>query len=164
MPTDISGAVAALLNERELAINIGREAGVIEGMRFKVLEKPKLILDPDSKAELGVVQREKVKIKVVEVHPKFSIARTYETYQTGGGVGYAYRIGLEHIAPIIGNSTPETRVRTLRNADRPSGFEEIDESQSYVEVGDPVQMIDVVEAVNRTSTPSAPPNQTRAAG
>jgi hypothetical protein len=143
--TMLTGVVAALLNERELVINLGSDAGTSEGMRFAVLEKQRVIVDPLTKQELGHIQREKVRVKVIETRPKFAIARTYETYQTQpSGARYAVHVGADRLAAFIGASG-ETRVRTLRDADRPSGFERIDESESYVEVGDPVRLLSASE-------------------
>lgn len=143
-PPTLTGAVAAVLNDRELALNIGAEAGVREGMRFQVLEKERLITDPTTREELGRVQREKVKIKVVEVHPRFSVARTFETYPAQPGLATAGLWAARNLAAVIG-SEPEIRVRTLRHQDRPSGFSEISESASYVQIGDPVRLLEMVE-------------------
>ncbi len=163
------GAVAALLNERELALNIGRDAGVAEGMRFRVLEKSKVIVDPHTKGELGTLQREKVRVKVIEVHPKFSIARTYETYQFEPAPAmdfrrqFAWERALENFArySISAPEKSQTRVRTLKNSDRPAGFDPISEAGSYVEVGDPIVLVEAAEV----ETPKAEqPQRSKVAG
>ena len=148
---DITGAVAELINERELAINIGSDVGVILGMKFTVFEKERIIRDPVTNAVLGHIQNEKVKVKVILVHPKFSIARTYETYQTRAGVqdilstySRAMRDNLARFAIV---SQEETRVRTLKASDKPPGFEHINELESYVKVGDPVKFLEMPENV-----------------
>ena len=76
----IQGKVAAILNERDLVINKGRSDGVSEGMTFQVTQPDVPIRDPDSGANLGVLVRDKIKVRVVELHPNFSVAKTYETY------------------------------------------------------------------------------------
>jgi hypothetical protein len=155
MALELSGFVASLINERELAINLGSEAGVTEGMKFQVLEKPRTIIDPPTKTELGIVQREKVKVKVVEVYPKFCIARTYETYQVETSRA-GYRLALDRradISPGFGGFS-ETKVRTLRSADRP-GLEPIDPSASYVEIGDPVKLLRVAQSTNTSEQRAA---------
>ena len=78
----INGKVAAILNERDLVINKGHNDGVSEGLSFMVTQPNFSIKDPDSGVELGVLAREKIKVKVFEVHPKFSVAKTYETYSS----------------------------------------------------------------------------------
>ena len=44
----IEGKVAAIVNERELAINRGADVGVKEGMIFKVVEPELDVTDPDT--------------------------------------------------------------------------------------------------------------------
>ncbi len=83
----IEGKVAAVLNDRELVINKGESSGVKPGMIFGVPEERE-IQDPDTKEELGSVEIIKIRVKVVDVKPKMSICRTYETYHFNlGGSG-----------------------------------------------------------------------------
>ena len=75
----IEGKVAQVLNAQELIINVGRNGGVVEGMKFAVLaETPLAVKDPDSGALLGEVDREKVRVKATEVHEAFTVCRTYQ--------------------------------------------------------------------------------------
>ena len=76
----IEGKVAGILHERELVINRGAEAGVKERMRFKIVEPQVDIKDPDTGEALGTVTHEKIRVEIVEVQPKFSKGRTYETF------------------------------------------------------------------------------------
>lgn len=78
---EIEGKIAKILNTRELVINRGTEHGVGPGMEFAVLEQYLSIVDPDTQQPLGELEREKVRVRVFETHPKFSLAQTYETYQ-----------------------------------------------------------------------------------
>ncbi len=98
----IEGKVADIINRRELVINRGADAGVYAGMKFKVMDRNIAIIDPDSSETLGTMERVKIRVKVSEVHPKFSVARTYETYQV-----------VEPSISGIVNPRPVTRVRTL---------------------------------------------------
>jgi hypothetical protein len=77
----IEGKVAKVLNNRELVINRGSQHGVRVGDKFKVGEKVEQILDPDTGKILGSLSQEKVRVKIVNVQPAFSIGQTYETYQ-----------------------------------------------------------------------------------
>ena len=143
----IEGKVARLLNERDLAINRGANAGVKEGMKFKVVEGLMPVEDPDSGEELGSLNREKIRVKVVEVQPKFCIAKTYETYVVnlgGEGVGgEGSNLGFD---PSWSNPFRRflprrevTRVRTLRGDEIINlGPMPMDEKSSFVKVGDPV--------------------------
>ena len=73
--------IARILNTRELVLNLGSDAGVAVEMEFAVLEPGLSILDPDTQESLGELEREKVRVRIFETYPKFSLARTYETYQ-----------------------------------------------------------------------------------
>ena len=77
----IEGKIAKILNTRELVLNRGSDDGVSVDMEFAVLEPRLSIVDPDTQELLGDLEREKVRVRVFETHPKFSLARTYETYQ-----------------------------------------------------------------------------------
>ena len=91
----LEGRVAEILNEREVAINLGSEEGVAPEMRFAILSgHPYVIKDPETGDELGEVDRPKVRVKVSLVKDRFCLARTYETYSvniggTGAGIGEA---------------------------------------------------------------------------
>ena len=77
----IEGKIAKILNTRELVINRGSEHGVEPRMEFAVMEMHFTIFDPDTQEPLGDLEKEKIRVRVFETHPKFSLARTYETYQ-----------------------------------------------------------------------------------
>lgn len=127
----IEGKVAAILNERELIINKGAEAGVKEGMKFKIVEPKVDIKDPDTGEALGTLVHEKIRVGIVEVQPKFSKARTYETF-----VDYIEppRLPLLPPPPML----PVTRVRTLT----PTSFRDFLLSADPVKVGDLVVQVD----------------------
>jgi hypothetical protein len=131
----ITGKVAAILNERELIINKGADHGIKEGMKFKVTEPELQIRDPDTQAPLGSLAREKIRVRIAEVQPKFSVARTFETYHDRSLA--AVRFG------IMNAMSGVTRVRTLRTEGATAGRFN-DEGSSLVMVGDPV-----VEAVDQ---------------
>ena len=75
----IRGKVAVVLNSRQLVINRGSDHGVEKGMRFSVQEELS-ITDPDNGEPLGDMPREVVKVQVIDVHPRYALAHTYETY------------------------------------------------------------------------------------
>ena len=120
---NMEGKVAAVINRRELVINRGSDAGVQEGMKFKVMDRRLEITDPESNETLGTLEREKVRVKVSEVHPKFSIAMTYETYQVS-----------EPVLPGMLGSQRVTRVRTLQT--RSGAVQSPDDQVASVREGD----------------------------
>jgi hypothetical protein len=137
---EINGSVAAILNERELMINRGSDVGVTEGMKFKVMEHERSIMDPETKTLLTTLQREKIRVKVIEVSPTYSIASTYQTYRVMDPTS----AGLLQASYVLGNvlsaMNEVTKVRTFRQ-DATVSFTPIQESESIVKVGDPVTLV-----------------------
>lgn len=130
----LEGKVAGIINERELAINIGQKAGVRTGMVFKVMsDEPGEVTDPDSGELLGRFEREKVRVKVSIVHERFSVCRTFRARTIGGG--WANVLGMM-------SERPREVVETLK-ADDASYIPPLSEEKSYVKKGD--QVIQVVE-------------------
>ncbi len=130
----IKGKVAAVLNERDLVINKGSDDSVLEGMLFQVRQPDFRITDPDSGAELGVIARDKIKVRVVEVHPQFSVAKTYETYPAP-----AFSISKRSSA-IFPNRTA-TRVRKIILEPDGQKTDTIGVEGSTIRIGDPVVQI-----------------------
>lgn len=75
MSTLIRGKIARVLNEREVAINVGSAKGVVVGMYFDVIEDEE-IRDPDTREVLGSIDRPKVGLEVTHVQEKLSVAMT----------------------------------------------------------------------------------------
>lgn len=128
----IEGLVAQIVSEREIAINVGSEHGVEQGMRFAILASAPLeVRDPRTGDELGIIDREKVKVQATEVHATFTICATYETRQVGSGL-------------LLGSSISElfgpSRVvpKTLKVGDQ-SGPPPLTPEDSYVKIGDRVK-------------------------
>jgi hypothetical protein len=132
----LSGVVAAILNDREIVINLGAEAGAMVGMKFRVFDRPAEVRDPNTKEILGTVRREKVRVKVVAVQNKLSIGRTYETYEVHEGGGGFDSLGW---ARLLKPPRVVTHVRTLRYDDSGLDYGPLEEDKSYVKVGDPVE-------------------------
>jgi len=135
----LEGKVAAILNARELAINIGSAQGVTVGMKFRVLaETPISVADPDTDTELGVVDREKVRVQAVEVQDRLTVCRTYQTRRIGGSSFFFNRALVEM------NSPPITTVESLK-ADSSSFPPPLTEAESYVKRGDRVVLLSKAE-------------------
>jgi hypothetical protein len=77
VPTAISGKVAEVVDRYTLLINRGEEQGVRVGMIFVVMGLGGEVKDPDTGDPLGPKPFEKLRVKVSEVYPKFSVAETY---------------------------------------------------------------------------------------
>lgn len=129
----IQGKVAQILNERDLVINKGSDHGVADGMLFQVTQPDVPIKDPDSGAELGVLARDKIKVKVFEVHPMFSLAKTYETYRAS--VLPPHEVALQMMRRTV------TRTRKIIIPDPLRKSVIIDAEGSTVNIGDPVVQI-----------------------
>lgn len=73
----IIGKVAKILTEYEIALNIGSDHGVVQGMNFVISSSKMPVIDPDSKANIGTVSIEIARVKIYQVFAKFSLAETY---------------------------------------------------------------------------------------
>jgi hypothetical protein len=133
----LKGRVAGIINERELAINIGIKEGVKKGMKFKVLSsEPYLIQDPETGKELGKIDRPKVSVKVSEVFEEFSICETYRKKTIGS-----------HYGSFASGSIVDTFLSSPKIVTETLKFEDselpppLSEEESYVKSGDRVVQI-----------------------
>ena len=126
----IEGKIAKILNTRELVINRGTNHGVRPGMAFAVLEQQFGIVDPDTQEPLGNLDREKVRVRVSETHPKFSLARTYETYRE-----------LNRDRGLLGGLSPQTYYVTEVKRLNTHGGPDYEEGVANVNVGDTVTQV-----------------------
>ena len=127
----IQGKVAKIVSERELAINIGSSKGVKQNMKFKVLsDEPMKLFDPETHEEIGVIDREKVRVVATEVYEKFAICKTYRKRFSPGITLPSYSISISREI-----------LETLK-VDDSSLPEPLPEEQSYVKIGDRVLELD----------------------
>lgn len=127
----IEGRVAAILNARELVINIGSLAGVKFRNKFAVLAEARLeIRDPTTDTVLDTVEREKVRVQAVEVRDRITICRTYR--MKGGGV--------PRVSDFLSAIGRESIAETLRISDDSSPAP-LSEEESYVKVNDRVVLV-----------------------
>ncbi len=136
----IRGKVARVLNEREVAINVGTAKGVAVGMYFDVMHAEVAdIIDPDTDEVLGSIERPKVRIENVHAQEKLSVATTFQTEQINIG---------GHLGPFARSLMPPKwieKYETLRVQDK--GWSPLHEKDSYVKVGDCV--VQVIEENER---------------
>ena len=132
MNEPIRGKVAQVLNEREIAINVGTAHGVYVGMYFDVIDAQNAeIKDPDTGEVLGSIERPKVRLEITHVQEKLSVATTYETERMNiGGPFTSFLMPPKWIE----------KYETLRKKDK--GWVPLREAESYVNVGDPVVQVD----------------------
>jgi hypothetical protein len=139
----IHGKVARILNSRELALNIGSIDGVKLGMFFDVLDlKGEDIRDPETQEILGSLQRPKVRVKIIAVQEKLSVASTYKSTEIniGGIIGYP---GVGTISALLMPPKYVKEYETLKTTEQT--WEDLEESKSYVKTGDPVISIRDIE-------------------
>jgi hypothetical protein len=135
----IHGKVAGILNERELAINIGLNNNVQVGMKFAVMSSEETkVYDPETGDLLGLVDREKVRVQATEVKEKFSICKTYRTLTVGEGPLHEYARIASLFAP------PRTVPETLK-AGNSDYLPPLSEEESYVKIGDRVVQVSGVD-------------------
>ena len=155
----LKGKVAAILNSRELAINIGLNAGVSENMIFNVFGEA-ILKDPDTDITLGSIRYKKGRVKIVTVEEKFSVARTFDTYEKNIGgpdvIGnYEDMLRMSTSAlSILGPPEWVTKVQTLefdeRGIDLP---ERLNNDVIYLKIGDVVE-IDIESISQEDQGPS----------
>ena len=135
----IRGKVAQILNSREMVINIGSDSRVAVGMRFAVMDtKGEDIRDPDTGELLGSVERPKVRVAISKVQERLAVAATYkkEVVNVGGsGIG----IGVAQLAQVFMPPMWKTKYETLKTEEKT--WENLDEEDSYVKIGDPVVQV-----------------------
>lgn len=132
----IRGAVARVLSSRELVINRGAGDGVEVGMYFAVLDpKGSDILDPQTGALLGSVERPKVFVRIASVQEHLAVARTFRKRRVNvGGKG-------GDLSTLLFPAPPKwvDQYESLRTDE--STWEDLDERDSYVKTGDPVRQV-----------------------
>ena len=137
----IRGKVARILNSREIAINVGSDDGVSTGMYFDVLDQNyEEIRDPDTQELLGSIQRPKIRVKIMMVQEKLSLASTYKTRRVNVG-GTADFLLAASLSRALAPPKWVTKHETLKTQEKT--WENLEEEKSYVKTGDPV--VQVVE-------------------
>ena len=136
----IEGKIAEILNTRELVINRGSNHGVVPDMEFAVMEPHLSILDPDTEELLGNLEREKIRVRVFETHPKFSLARTYETFREFAPI--------DPLGVFSEQARYITKVRSLNT--NPDSFPSLSRGVVNVNIGDiATQVPDPVSNVSK---------------
>lgn len=78
----IEGSVARIEDKYTLIINRGAEHGVTEGMEFAVMaDEGDQIIDPETGDVIGELPADKLRVRVCDVHEKWSRAETFVHYQ-----------------------------------------------------------------------------------
>lgn len=129
----MEGRVAAILNPREIVINIGAALGVKKGQKFAVLASHALeIRDPITQVVLDTVDREKVRVEANEVRKNVTICRTYR--MRGGILNFGMT---SDVMRMLSKEVPETL-----QIHHSSTLPPLPEEHSYVKVNDRVILVD----------------------
>lgn len=153
---EVRGKVAKILNSREIVINLGSDQGVTEGMIFNVLDPSgEDIKDPDTGRTLGSLRRTKLQVRVNAVQEKMAVAITFKktTYHIGNVVlpsrQTAFESQFASIAKLLDVKRTVVKEETLK---KPEGtYDPLDEKDSYVKVGDIVELVHQSEASDEHS-------------
>jgi hypothetical protein len=128
--------VARVLNSREIVIAAGAESGVLVGMYFDVIDpKGENVTDPDTGEILGSIHKPKVRVQVTSVQPRISVASTFKVSRVNVG-GAATHLDFGVFSRALLPPKYVTKYETLKTDEK--SWEDIEEEQSYVKVGDPV--------------------------
>ena len=144
MITPIRGKVARVLNDREIAINVGTADGVSPGMNFDVVDPQyENIEDPDTGEVLGSFARPKVRVKVVHVQERVALATTYK-FRSESVKSSALK-SFDHLGPFARALMPSGMVTQYETLKKQGRFgtkpNELDEEDSYVHTGDHVVQV-----------------------
>ena len=154
MTEPIRGKVARVLNDREIAINIGTTHGVDVGMYFDVMDaQGQDIKDPDTDEVLGSIERPRIRVRVTYVQDKLAVASTYKSKQINiGGVALYPALGYGPIARALMPPNWVTKYESLKKSgDAP---DMLDEDNSSVKTGDPVVQVLEVDKTDKISAPT----------
>lgn len=142
MNNRIRAKVARILNSREIVINAGTISGITNGMYFDVMDsKGEDILDPDTGETLGSIDRPKVRVRIIDVQEKLSIASTFkkEVVNVGGNAHKGLLSSYGAFSRALMEPKYVTKYQTLKTEEKT--WEDLDEEQSYVKTGDPVVQV-----------------------
>lgn len=150
MSQPIRGKVARILNSKELALNLGSKDGVKPGMFFDILDPiGEDITDPDTGEVIGSLERPKVRVKIIRVQERLSLATTYRKKKInvgGSGLGSPTRFAGSALTGLFLPPEFQTWQETLKT--REKTWEDLSEEDSYVKTGDPA--VQVLEPVDET--------------
>lgn len=131
MSEPIRGRVAQVLNSREITLTVGAFDGVMEGMYFDVMDpEGEDITDPDSDEVLASIERPKVRVQIIRVQDRLSVASIYT--RTIKNVGRAISDAglLSRLLVLLGWVKTEEKIRKGLAAE-----------ESNVKIGDPVLQV-----------------------
>lgn len=151
MSQPIRGKVARILNSKELALNVGSKDGVRVGMYFDILDPVgEDIADPDTGEVIGSLELPKVRVKIMRVQERLSLATTYRKKKKinvgGSGLGSPTRFAGSALSGLFLPPEFQTWQETLKT--REKTWEDLSEEDSYVKSGDPA--VQVLEPVDET--------------
>lgn len=154
MSDRIRAKVAKILSSREVVINAGSNEGVVVGMYFDILDpKGEDIIDPDTGEKLGSVDRPKVRVKITQVQEKLSIASTYQKEKVNVGGNSIFLSDLGTLSSALMPPKYIERYKTFRTDE--AAWENIEEEDSYVKIGDSVvQVHDLAVDINEREKPA----------
>ena len=133
----IRGRIAQILNSREVALNVGSNKGVEIGMLFDIVTLGGYeITDPDTDEILGSLDKPKVRVRVVSVQDRLSVATTYRKMRENiGGAGSF----IEAYSRMLAPPKRVVEYETLKTAD--PAWQGLLDEDSYISRGDPVVQV-----------------------
>lgn len=130
MSTPIRGKVAYVLDNGDIAINVGLDHGVHLYMCFDVIDDRQLdIKDPDTEEVIGSLEVSKIRVEIIDTQEKISVATPYDGLSVRKRARGVYRVS-QSIGPFARFLMPASWIAT-------------DAKDSSVKIGDSV--IQVIE-------------------
>lgn len=138
----IHGKIARVLNSHEVALNIGSAQGVEVNMLFDILTpRAHEIKDPDTGEVLGMLERSKMRVRVVRVLDKISVAATFGNVEVnvGGGRGEAVRRYLYGKDRLLKPPNWVIQRETIKTTE--PTWDELSDEERHISTGDPVVQV-----------------------
>jgi hypothetical protein len=137
----IPGEVAAIIDEREILLNVGKNQGVQPGMRFAVIGKIPVMLKTGQTVH---VDYPKTVVKIVRLQDDdFSIGRTFRTIRGRKGVDFSKPLSSVSYGPsvyeILSRDIPD-RVETIMTGNQETILGSSPKSR-VTKIGDPVRQL-----------------------
>lgn len=108
------GQIAEVLDKYTVVINRGREHGIKDDAKFKIVTLGEEIIDPETRTSLGRLEILKGKVKVLHVQEKITTLTSY-VYEQEPEVRKIARTGLQYFGRETEEVSSKEVLVTLKN-------------------------------------------------
>jgi hypothetical protein len=144
----ITGKVAAIIDDTTLVLSVGSDRGVFEGQLFAIVSTHDQVFDPDTGESLGEWESVKGRVIVTHVQQRMATAQSPLVEESGDSRGTLSEMMVRHSFGLYGEREKRTSldVRTGSAAGRPR--------TPPIEIGDMARSISLEAVVKSAQTQS----------